>query len=88
MCVEGGGGGGVLSEEKGTNCGLTFSEMWLSQAEIAEQVGGGGDDCPVIIPSHTHRGAVIVLSVNILDHITIACLKISFNPFQKYTLVG
>ena len=57
--------------------------MWLSQGEIAEQ-GGGGGGCPVIIPSH--RGAVIVLIVNIIDHITIVCLKISFNPSQKYNM--
>ena len=41
------GGGGVLSLEKGTNCGLTALEMWLSRANRTEKGG-----CPFIINSH------------------------------------
>ena len=33
------GGGGVLSQEKGTNCGQTATELWLSQANIAKKEG-------------------------------------------------
>ena len=35
----GGRGGGVLSQEKGTNCGQTATELWLSQANIAKKEG-------------------------------------------------
>ena len=34
-----GGGGGGLGLEKGTNCGLTAAEQWLSQHEMAKKGG-------------------------------------------------
>ena len=34
-----GGGGGVLSLEKGTDCGLTAGEPWLSQPATAKKGG-------------------------------------------------
>ena len=37
--VWGGGGGGVLSLEKGTNCGPTAGERWLSQPATAKKGG-------------------------------------------------
>ena len=36
-----GRGGGVLSLEKGTNCGLTSWELWLSWADMAKRKRGG-----------------------------------------------
>ena len=33
------GGGGVLSLEKGTNCGPTTAERWLSRREMAKKGG-------------------------------------------------
>ena len=33
------GGGGVLSLEKGTNCGPTAGELWLSQPTTAKKGG-------------------------------------------------
>ena len=34
-----GGGGGILSLEKGTDCGPTAGEVWLSRAKIAKKEG-------------------------------------------------
>ena len=39
-----GGGGGVLSLQKGTDCGPTAGERWLSRPETAKKEG-----CPYII---------------------------------------
>ena len=50
MCVCVGGGGGVLSTEKGINCCPTAAEMWLLQANIAKKGG-----CPAIIKSIGRR---------------------------------
>ena len=36
------GGGGVLSVQKGTDCGPTAGEWWLSRPETAKKRGGGG----------------------------------------------
>ena len=33
------GGGGVLNLEKGTDCGLTAVEQWLSQPAMAKKGG-------------------------------------------------
>ena len=33
------GGGGLLSLEKGTDCGPTAAELWLSRAKIAKNEG-------------------------------------------------
>ena len=33
------GGGGVLGLEKGTNCGPTAAERWLSRREMAKKGG-------------------------------------------------
>ena len=34
-----GGGGGVLGLEKGSDCGLTAAERWLSRCEMAKKGG-------------------------------------------------
>ena len=39
MGVCGGGGGAVLSLEKGTDCALTAGELCLSRAKIAKKEG-------------------------------------------------
>ena len=43
MCVCGGGGGdggrGGVGLEKGTDCGLSAAELWLSHAKIAKKEG-------------------------------------------------
>ena len=33
------GGGGVLSLEKGIDCGPTATELWLSQAKVVKKEG-------------------------------------------------
>ena len=54
------GGGGALSLEKGTDCGLTDAEMWLSRANIANRSVG----CPVIINAHKELSNLSNLSNN------------------------
>ena len=48
FCPLGGrGGGGLLGLEKGTDCGPTATELWLSQANIAKKDGLSSHyDCP------------------------------------------
>ena len=52
------GGGGALGMEKGTDCGLTATERWLSQAYLAKKKNKkkrekkGVGTCPVIIIAH------------------------------------
>ena len=45
--LPGGGGGGVLGLEKGTDCGPSAAELWLLQANNAKKGG-----CPVIIDDY------------------------------------
>ena len=73
-------GGGLLSLEKGTNCGPTSQE--LSRAKMATKEGG----CPVVISSQ--RGAVIGLIVGVVHQITIIIVLIIHKDSHKYTLVG
>ena len=62
-------GGGVLGLEKGTNCGSTDAEWWLSRREMAKRGG-----CPLIILQD--KGTVRVFASNILHHITIVYIQI------------
>ena len=43
------GGGGVLSLEKGTDCGPTAGERWLSRLTTAKRGGGGGGSPSIIL---------------------------------------
>ena len=58
--------GGLLGLEKGTNCGPTSLELWLSRADVAKKGA-----VKVIISSQ--RVSVTVLNVNVLDQI-IVCM--------------
>ena len=60
--------GGVLRLEKGTDCGMTAAELWLSQAKIAEEEG---------LSSHPGcaKGAVKLVYIRILHQITNVCIQ-------------
>ena len=71
------GGGGVLGPEKGTDCGPTAAELWLSRPKMAKKRG-----CPPII--FDKRRSVRVFASNILHQITIVCIQIcSFLEIAK-----
>ena len=61
--------GGVLCLEKGTICGPTDAERWLSQREMAKKGG-----CPLIILYD--KGVVRFFASNILYHITSVYIQI------------
>ena len=61
--------GGVLGLEKGTICGPTDAERWLSQREMAKKGG-----CPLIILYD--KGVVRFFASNILYHITSVYIQI------------
>ena len=58
--------GGVLGLEKGTDCGPTAAERWLSRCEMAKKGGLSSYD----------KGAVRVFASNILHRITIVYIQI------------
>ena len=64
-------GEGVLYLEKGTDCGPTAAELWLSGYEMAKKKRGG---CPLIILYD--EGAVRVFASHILHYITIVYIQI------------
>ena len=43
---QGRGGGGILSLEKGIDCGPTAAERWLSRANIAKKKLSSHCKCP------------------------------------------
>ena len=61
-------GGGVISLEKGTDCGPTAVELWLSRANIAKKEG---------LCSHyeSAKEAVKLLYIRILHRITDVCIQ-------------
>ena len=50
------GGGGVLGLEKGTDCGPSAAELWLSRANNAKKGG-----CPVIIDDYRELSNMFIL---------------------------
>ena len=51
------GGGRVLGLEKGTNCGPSAAELWLSRANNAKKRG----DCPVIKDDYRELSNMFIL---------------------------
>ena len=58
------GGGRVLGLEKGTDCGPTAAELWMSRPKMAKKKKGGGGGCLLIILYN--KGTVRIFASNIL----------------------
>ena len=62
-----GGGGGVLSLEKGIDCGPTAGELWLSQANIAKK--------EELFSHFECVGSVKLVYIKVLCQITNVCIQ-------------